>query len=183
MKTYLALFVIASCSTLVLTPLIRRLCERFRLLDVPADGRRVHTNAIPRLGGVAIYLSLLLALSSLFFVSNLVTQSLAFYSPNFFKVLIPASLVLALGIYDDLRGANAAVKFVGLGLIASLFYAMGGRIEALAIPFVGIVHFPAVISFVLTVFWLVAISNAFNLIDGVDGLATGAVFAAMWPGA
>ena len=174
MKTYLALFVIASCSTLVLTPLIRRLCQRFNLLDVPADGRRVHTSAIPRLGGVAIYLSLLLALSSLFFVSNLVTESLAYYSPNFFKVLIPASLVLVLGIYDDLRGANAAVKFVGLGLIASLFYAMGGRIEALAIPFVGIVQFPAVISFVLTVFWLVAISNAFNLIDGVDGLATGA---------
>jgi len=173
-KTYFALFVIASCSTLVLTPLIRRLCERFRLLDVPADGRRVHTSAIPRLGGVAIYLSLLLALSSLFFVSNLVTQSLAYYSPNFFKVLIPASLVLLLGVYDDLRGTNAVVKFLGLGLIASLFYAMGGRIEALAIPFVGIVHFPAVISFVLTVFWLVAISNAFNLIDGVDGLATGA---------
>ena len=174
MKTYFALFIIASCSALVLTPLIRRLCERFGLLDVPADGRRVHTSAIPRLGGVAIYLSLLLALSSLFLVSNLVTESLAYYSPNLLKVLIPASLVLALGVYDDLRGANAVVKFVGLGLIASLFYAMGGRIDALAIPFVGIVHLPAVISFVLTVFWLVAISNAFNLIDGVDGLATGA---------
>ena len=75
-------------------------------------------------------------------MSNLVTASLAYYSSILFKVLIPASLVLALGIYDDLRGANAVVKFVGLGLIASLFYAMGGRIEALAIPFVGIVHLP-----------------------------------------
>ena len=174
MKTYFALFIIATCSTLVITPLVRRLCERFRLLDVPADGRRVHTSAIPRLGGVAIYLSLMLALSSLLLVSNLVTQSLAYYSPVFFKVLIPSSLVLLLGVYDDLRGANAIVKFIGLGLIASLFYAMGGRIEALAIPFAGVLHFPAVISFVLTVFWLVAISNAFNLIDGVDGLATGA---------
>jgi len=173
-KTYFALFVIASCSTLVLTPLLRRFCQRFNLLDVPVDGRRVHTSAIPRLGGVAIYISLLLALSSLFLVSNLVTETLAYYSSIFLKVLIPASLVLALGVYDDLRGTNAVVKFVGLGLIASLFYAMGGRIEALAIPFVGIVHFPAAVSFVLTVFWLVAISNAFNLIDGVDGLATGA---------
>jgi UDP-GlcNAc:undecaprenyl-phosphate/decaprenyl-phosphate GlcNAc-1-phosphate transferase len=173
-KTYFALFVIALSSALVITPLIRRLCERFRLLDVPADGRRVHTNAIPRLGGLAIYLSMLLALSSLFFVSNLLTETLGYYNSVFIKVLVPASLVLLLGIYDDLRGTNAIVKFVGLGLIASLFYAMGGRIEALAIPFVGIVHFPAAISFVLTVFWLVAISNAFNLIDGVDGLATGA---------
>jgi UDP-GlcNAc:undecaprenyl-phosphate GlcNAc-1-phosphate transferase len=175
LKTYFALFLIASFSTLILTPLIRRFCQRFKLLDVPADGRRVHSSAIPRLGGVAIYLSLMLALSSLLFVSNLITEILStYYIPVLFKVLVPSSLVLILGIYDDLRGANAVVKFVGLGLIASLFYAMGGRIEILAVPFVGAVHFPPVISFALTVFWLVAISNAFNLIDGVDGLATGA---------
>lgn len=174
MKTYFALFIIAVFSVLVITPLVRRLCQRFSLLDVPADGRRVHTVAIPRLGGVAIYLSLMLALSSLLLISNLVTETLAYYSPMFFKVLIPSSLVMLLGVYDDLRGAGAIVKFVGLALIASLFYAMGGRIEALAVPFVGIVHLTPVLSFVLTVFWLVAISNAFNLIDGVDGLATGA---------
>jgi UDP-GlcNAc:undecaprenyl-phosphate GlcNAc-1-phosphate transferase len=173
-KTYFALFLIATVSSLAITPLIRRLCQRFKLLDVPADGRRVHTSAIPRLGGVAIYLSLMLALSSLLLVSNLVTESLSYFSPFFLKVLIPSTLVLLLGVYDDLRGTNAVVKFVGLGLIASLCYAMGGRIEALVIPFVGEVHFPPVISFVLTVFWLVAISNAFNLIDGMDGLATGA---------
>src|ERR1041385_1040077 len=161
-------------SALVITPLVRRLCQRLKLLDVPQDGRRVHTNAIPRLGGVAIYLSLILALTSLFFVHNLLTDALSFYRPLLFKVLVPSSLVMLLGVYDDLRGANAIVKFLGLGIIASIFYAMGGRIEALAVPFVGIVHFPAAISYVLTVFWLVAISNAFNLIDGVDGLATGA---------
>lgn len=174
MKTYFALFLIATLSALVITPLIRRLCERFKLLDDHADGRRVHTSAIPRLGGVAIFLSLMLALSSLLFVSNLLTDSLRFYTPVLIKVLIPSSLVLLLGVYDDLRGTNAAVKFIGLGAIAALFYAMGGRIDALAIPFVGVVHFPPAISFLLTVFWLVAISNAFNLIDGMDGLATGA---------
>ncbi|HLN99909.1 MAG TPA: MraY family glycosyltransferase [Pyrinomonadaceae bacterium] len=174
MKTYFALFLIASFSSLVITPLMRRFCQRFKLLDVPVDGRRVHTSAIPRLGGVAIYLSIALALLSLFFVSNLVTESLHYYRPVLFKVLLPSSLVLLLGIYDDLRGTNAAVKFIGLGLIATLCFAMGGRIDALAVPFVGIVQVPPIISFVLTVFWLVAISNAFNLIDGVDGLATGA---------
>jgi UDP-GlcNAc:undecaprenyl-phosphate/decaprenyl-phosphate GlcNAc-1-phosphate transferase len=173
-KTYFALFLIATFSALTITPVIRRLCQRFKLLDVPADGRRVHTTAIPRLGGVAIYLSLLLALSSLLLVSNVLTETLAFYRPVFFKVLVPSSLVLLLGIYDDLRGTNAAVKFLGLGLIASLFYAMGGRIEAVAVPFFGMVHLPPVLGFVLTIFWLVAISNAFNLIDGMDGLASGA---------
>ena len=174
MKTYFALFVIATMSALVITPIIRRLCQRFSLLDVPQDGRRVHTSAIPRLGGVAIYLSLIVALTSLFFINNLLTDVLSFYRPILFKVLVPSSLVLLLGVYDDLRGANAVVKFLGLGAIASIFYAMGGRIEALAVPFVGIIHLPTVVSFALTVFWLVAISNAFNLIDGVDGLATGA---------
>jgi UDP-GlcNAc:undecaprenyl-phosphate/decaprenyl-phosphate GlcNAc-1-phosphate transferase len=174
MKTYFALFVIATGSALVSTPILRRLCQRFNLLDVPADSRRVHTSAVPRLGGIAIYLSLMVALASLLLVSNLVTESLSYYRPVFFKVLVPSTLVLLLGIYDDLRGTNAAVKFLGLGLIASLFYAMGGRIDALAVPFIGIVTFPPVVSFALTVFWLVAISNAFNLIDGVDGLATGA---------
>lgn len=174
MKTYFALFVISTLSALVITPLVRRACERFTLLDLPAGGRRVHTRATPRLGGVAIYLSLGLALSSLLFISNLVTEYLAYYNPMFFKVLVPSSLVLLLGIYDDLRGTKAVVKFAGLGLIASLFYAMGGRIEAMAIPFFGVVHFAPLASFALTVFWLVAISNAFNLIDGVDGLATGA---------
>ncbi len=174
MKTYFALFLIATFASLIITPLIRRLCERFKLLDVPADGRRVHTIAIPRLGGVAIYLSLLLALSSLLLVSNVLTETLAFYRPQLFKVLIPCSLVLLLGVYDDLRGTNATVKFLGLGLIASLFYALGGRIEVVAIPFAGMVHLPPVIGFLLTVFWLVAISNAFNLIDGMDGLASGA---------
>src|ERR1051325_7480178 len=174
MKTYFALFVISTGSALVITPLIRRLCQRFKLLDVPTDARRVHTSAVPRLGGIAIYISLILGIASLLLVSNLVTESLSYFRPVLFKVLVPSSLVLLLGVYDDLRGANAAVKFLGLGLIASLFYAMGGRIEALAVPFVGIVTFPPVVSFALTVFWLVAISNAFNLIDGVDGLATGA---------
>jgi UDP-GlcNAc:undecaprenyl-phosphate GlcNAc-1-phosphate transferase len=173
-NTYFGLFLIATFGSLVITPLIRRLCERFRLLDVPADGRRIHTNAIPRLGGVAIYLSLVVALSTLPMVSNLLTESLRSYGPQIFVVAIPATLVLLLGIYDDLKGTNAKFKFIGLGLIGALFFAMGGRIEALAIPFVGTVQLPAVVSFIITVFWLVAIANAFNLIDGMDGLATGA---------
>ena len=174
MNTYFALFLIATFASLIITPLMRRLCERFKLLDVPTDGRRIHKNAIPRLGGVAIYASLLLALSTLPLISNLLTHSLRSHNLELFTALVPATLVLLLGVYDDLHGTNATVKFVGLGLIAALFYFMGGRIEALAIPFLGVVNFPPLIGFAITVFWLVGISNAFNLIDGIDGLAPGA---------
>ena len=89
-------------------------------------------------------------------------------------IFIPATLVLLLGVYDDLRGTNASVKFAGLGIIATLFYALGGRIDALSIPLFGSVELPPLISFVVTIVWLVGITNAFNLIDGLDGLASGA---------
>lgn len=174
MKTYFGLFLIATIASLIITPLVRRLCERFKLLDVPADDRRVHTSGIPRLGGVAIYLSVMLALSTLPLISNLLTQSLRAYTSSLLIVLVPTTLVLLLGVYDDLRGTNAFVKFLGLGLIAALFYWMGGRIETLPIPFVGTFHLPATIGFFITVLWLVGIANAFNLIDGMDGLAPGA---------
>ena len=174
MKTYFALFSIATIASLIITPIIRRLCERFKLLDVPLDGRRIHRRAVPRLGGVALYLSCLAALSTLLFVDNLLTQTLSGFKSEFLTLLIPATLVLLLGAYDDLRGTNATVKFLGLGLIATLFYAMGGRIDALSIPLVGSVHLPVILSFVVTVIWLVGIANAFNLIDGLDGLASGA---------
>lgn len=174
MKTYFALFSIATIASLITTPVIRRLCERYKLLDVPLDGRRVHRRATPRLGGVALYISCITALSALLFVDNLLTYTLSFFKAEFLTLFIPATLVLLLGAYDDLRGTNATVKFLGLGLIATLFYAMGGRIDALSIPLVGSVHLPAIVSFIVTVVWLVGIANAFNLIDGLDGLASGA---------
>jgi len=174
LKTYFALFSIATIASLITTPVIRRLCERYKLLDVPLDGRRIHRRAVPRLGGVALYLSCVAALSTLLFVDNLLTHTLSLFKSEILALLIPATLVLLLGAYDDLRGANATVKFLGLGLIATLFYAMGGRIDALSIPLAGSVHLPAILSFIVTVVWLVGIANAFNLIDGLDGLASGA---------
>lgn len=172
MKTFFALFLIATIASLTITPLVRRLCTRFKLLDIPLDDRRMHTKGVPRLGGVAIYLSCLIALLALTLVDNNLTQSLR--ASDFFVVLVPATLVLVLGVYDDLRGTNALVKFLGLGLIAALFYAMGGRIETLPVPFFGAVDLPPLLGFLITVFWLVGIANAFNLIDGMDGLASGA---------
>ena len=174
MKTYFALFLIATIASLITTPLIRRLCQRFKLLDIPTDGRRVHRKAVPRLGGVAIYFSCLTALSLLPFVDNLLTQKLDTLRAEFLTIFIPATLVLLLGVYDDLRGTNAVVKFLGLGTIATIFYAMGGRIDALSVPFFGSVQLTPLLSFVVTVVWLVGIANAFNLIDGLDGLASGA---------
>ncbi|MCA1576068.1 MAG: undecaprenyl/decaprenyl-phosphate alpha-N-acetylglucosaminyl 1-phosphate transferase [Acidobacteria bacterium] len=174
MKTYFALFLIATIASLITTPLIRRLCQRYKILDVPADARRLHRLAIPRLGGLALYFSCLTALSVLPLLDNLLTQTLSGLRSEFLMIFVPATLVLMLGAYDDLRGTNAIVKFAGVGMIATVFYALGGRIDALSIPLFGPVELPPLISFLFTIVWLVGITNAFNLIDGLDGLASGA---------
>jgi len=173
-NTYLALFVIATCLALVLTPVVRRISERYHWLDVPRDERRVHCRAVPRLGGVSIFATVLITLASLPFVDNVVTQSLQTNGSKLIAVLVPATLIFIFGIYDDLRGTNAHLKFIAQGLAGVLLYVLGGRIEGLSVPFAGSVELPQALGFAVTILWVVGISNAFNLIDGVDGLAAGA---------
>src|SRR5947209_497997 len=114
MNTYIAIFAIALFASLVLTPIIRRLSARIGWLDKPLDDRRVHHQAIPRVGGLAILLSVLIALLTLPLVDNLVTQSVLRERWQLLTVFVPALLVTLLGLYDDVRGANARVKFTAL---------------------------------------------------------------------
>lgn len=180
MNTYLTLFLISLFASLFATPVIRRLAQRFDWLDVPSDERRVHTVPVPRLGGVAVFGSVMLALLLLPFLDNLVTRQLAGQWEGVIAVLASSTLVFLFGIYDDLTGASAKWKFVAQGAAAILLYALGGQIEAVTIPFVGSFALPPVLSFGVTLLWVVGISNAFNLIDGLDGLAAGAsLFAAL----
>lgn len=180
MNTYFLLFVIASLSSLILTPLVRRFCERFELLDVPRDGRRVHKKAVACLGGVALFAAMACALAVLPFIHNLVTASLWADRAKLFAILAPATLMLLFGIYDDLRGTNARFKFLAQALAGVMFCALGGRVNALSLPLVGSVELHPLLGYGLTMLWTIGISNAFNLIDGMDGLAAGAsLFAAL----
>jgi UDP-GlcNAc:undecaprenyl-phosphate GlcNAc-1-phosphate transferase len=129
---------------------------------------------MPRLGGVAVFIAIFIALAILPFLNNSVTQSLRSDRLSLWTALGPASLMLLLGIYDDLRGANPRFKFIMQALAGILFYLIGGRVEALNVPFLGGLQLPQIVSFGVTLLWVVGISNAFNLIDGVDGLAAGA---------
>src|ERR1700736_3634103 len=104
MKTYFLLFLVATCSSLVLTPIVRRVCQRFHWLDEPKDARRIHATAIARLGGVAVFLSVLLGLLPLLLIRNFFTDSLRDTAPRLLVILVPASLTLILGAFDDLIG-------------------------------------------------------------------------------
>lgn len=180
MNTYLTLFIIALGASLFLTPVIRRLAQRFGWLDVPKDERRMHNAPIPRLGGVAIYASMLLALVSLPLVDNLVKRSLVEHGREIIAVFVSSTLIFFFGLFDDLHGARARWKLLAQVAAGMVLYALGGRVAAVTLPFVGSFALPPILSLSVTLFWVVAISNAFNLIDGLDGLASGAaLFAAL----
>lgn len=180
MKTYVLLFSVALISSLFLTPLIRRLCQRRGWCDQPEDDRRLHEKPTPRLGGAPIVASLGLAMASLFLLDNAVTQQLFEAPRELVPIAIPALLIFLFGVYDDLHDTRPVIKFLAQGAAGSLMFALGLRITGLTIPGLGSVELSMAASLCITVFWVVAISNAFNLIDGVDGLAAGAaLFAAL----
>ncbi|HEY0004476.1 MAG TPA: MraY family glycosyltransferase [Pyrinomonadaceae bacterium] len=180
MKTYFALFMISLFTSLVLTPLIRRLSERLGWIDEPRDDRRIHQKGVSRLGGVAIFFSVGAGMTTFYLISSYTHNNLDISWRQLFPIFVPAALILLLGVYDDLVEASVSFKFIGQLLAAMLFFWMGGRIGVLGIPFIGSVALPQVLSFALTLFWVIGITNAFNLIDGIDGLAAGtALFASL----
>ena len=176
MVTVVVVFAVALGCSAILTPLVRNAAVRSNLLDIAASSRKVHAQPIPRLGGIAIAAGFLVPIVGLLIFH----PSGALFSLELKRtagLLAGGLLIIALGLYDDLRGANARVKFAVQIVAASLTFALGYRIEALALPFVdGIPLGPFAYPF--TVFWIVGVINAFNLLDGLDGLAGGTAFIA-----
>jgi UDP-GlcNAc:undecaprenyl-phosphate/decaprenyl-phosphate GlcNAc-1-phosphate transferase len=178
MRTYLTLFTVSFFVSLSITPLVRRKATEWGAIARPDNGRNIHLRPTPRLGGVAIYLAFVLTLLCVPFIGNFLTEIFQASLPLIVAVLAPATLIFLFGVYDDFRGASAPVKIFFQLLAAGMVYAGGLRIENLSSPFGGSWELPLLLSFPLTAFWIVLITNAFNLIDGIDGLAAGAsVFA------
>lgn len=165
-------FVVPALMSLILTPYVSRLAKRIGAIDQPNE-RKVHVRPIPRLGGVGIFLSFLLSLVIFLLVDP--TQDLSSWATSHAGVMLILSLllVLLLGIWDDLQSLRPGQKFIVQLIAASIAYIAGFRISSVTHPLgaqplvLGALDFPA------TVLWIVGVSNAFNLIDGLDGLATG----------
>ena len=167
-----SLFLLAVVSFLVaflLTPLVRRLFLRFGVVDRPDGGRKSHVGLIPRVGGVAIALAYVSAFGGLwlsgFSAGRFVWTDLSLAM----RVLPAAGLMFGIGLWDDLFGLPPRAKFFGQFLAAGMAYWAGVRIAA----FGGYELQHWWWSLPVTAFWLVFTTNAFNLIDGADGLATG----------
>ena len=149
-------------------------------VSFPRDGRQVHESPLPRLGGVAIFLAFSLSMSVWLGLSLIFPRLVDGLAPTtLLHIYVPSCLIFCLGIYDDLYGAGPYLKFAVQAIAAAMLFAGGMRILGLPVLF-GQHTLPWFIGLLLTVLWVVAITNAFNLIDGLDGLAAGsALFSTM----
>jgi UDP-GlcNAc:undecaprenyl-phosphate/decaprenyl-phosphate GlcNAc-1-phosphate transferase len=170
---FFGLFAFSLALSFVATRQVRDIATRHGWVSMPDGSRHVHENPLPRLGGVAIFfafsvsLTLWLGLSLIFprLFTGLATATLL-------RIYLPACLIFCLGIYDDLRGAGPYVKFAVQAIAAVILFLGGMRILDLPLIF-GQHSLPWFLDLPLTVLWVVAVTNAFNLIDGLDGLAAG----------
>lgn len=160
-----ALFVAAGIS-FGATPLVKALAFKVGAVDVPKDARRMHKVPIPRMGGLAIFLAFIFSVL-LFAEVDREIQG----------ILLGSVIIVVVGVLDDIMTLRAIPKFIVQIIAAVVVILHGVRIEFITNPFPGdgltYIALPAWLSVAVTVIWIVAITNAVNFIDGLDGLAVG----------
>jgi UDP-GlcNAc:undecaprenyl-phosphate/decaprenyl-phosphate GlcNAc-1-phosphate transferase len=170
-STLVLAFAGALCVSLLLTYLVRGFALYRGLVDVPDGQRRCHKGPIPRVGGIAVFGSLAVA----WWVVSWLAPEVQGERPEMLRVLLlGATAIFAVGLWDDIRGLSPGTKLAAEVAIALLLFLGGVRIYGLEMLDTGYESLPLVVSMVLTTLWLVGITNAFNLIDGSDGVAGGA---------
>ena len=169
-------FATSLIASLALTYVVRERATRAGMFD-PTDERKLHTRKIPRVGGVAIFLSVAIALAVLAMRGGF--EGVGLVSSKLAIIVVGGAATFLLGLYDDLRQMRARYKFAVQIAIAVAIFVAGVRIDIIALPLIGLIHFNPVIALFFTIFWFVGLTNAFNLIDGLDGLASGAAMFAL----
>jgi len=160
MQTYLVAFIIALATAYFITPYVKELAIWAGAMDAP-NARKVHTTPIPRMGGLAIYAGFVLAVLASIHVNQ-----------QILGLLLGGTVILVVGIIDDLQQLPARVKLLGQIAAAAVLILFDVRIEWITNPF-GDMLFLDYLSIPITILWVVGLTNTMNLIDGLDGLAAG----------
>jgi UDP-GlcNAc:undecaprenyl-phosphate GlcNAc-1-phosphate transferase len=147
--------------TFSLVPLIKKLAFKVGAVDNPCQ-RKVHCKPMPRLGGLAIYLG--------FIVMILLTQSM---TQEIIGLVLGSTIIAILGIIDDIKEISPKIKLVGQIFAASVLIAFNIDVDYITHPFSNGVLSLGYLSIPVTIIWVVGVTNAVNLIDGLDGLAAG----------
>lgn len=170
MVKYFVAFVGAGGMALILTPLVRSFARWAKVLDIPSE-RKIHKQPVPLLGGLAIFLSFNLAIAlTILFDKALVGETIL---GRWQALFVCQVIILSFGIFDDVRRLKPWVKLI-LQIVAGVIIVLFGfGVEAIANPLTGSMINLGFLSVPFTIFWLVLIANALNLVDGLDGLAAG----------
>jgi UDP-GlcNAc:undecaprenyl-phosphate GlcNAc-1-phosphate transferase len=171
MTTYTAVFALAALVAVGLTPVLIWLAHRLGLVDAPGL-RKVHKTEVPRIGGLAIVAATLAATVPVLFLNNAIGSAMRGHGWQIVMFYAAATLIFLMGFLDDLRGLRARTKLLVQLVAATGCFAAGIRIESLALFELGTIDI-GWLSFPLTMLWIIGITNAINLIDGLDGLAAG----------
>lgn len=159
-------FFISGVASFLLTPPVKKLAYKIGAVDVPSDGRRMHHRPIPRMGGLAIFLGFVIAAV----LSGKINEQRMW-------ILLGSVVIVILGIFDDRNALGAKFKFVIQIIAAAIPVLFGGlRIAVFTNPLIftdELYWNLGSLSVPITILWIVAIINAVNLIDGLDGLAVG----------
>lgn len=164
MENYIIPFVVAIFISLISTPLVKSFAIKVGAIDVPKDERRIHNKPMPLMGGLAIYIGVVL--SSLIFLPM---------EKTLISILLGASIILVSGIIDDIKGLSPKLKLL-FQLVAGLVLVLGDiKVDFITNPFSHnyVLLYLKWFSIPITLFWIVGITNTVNLIDGLDGLACG----------
>ncbi len=170
-QTYEIVFLGAMLVAILATALVNRLARAMRILD-QCGPRTVHARAIPRSGGAAIVFAAFVMVLPVLGLDNAIGAAARDCQTQLIMILAGGLFMFAVGIVDDIRGLRARTKFIAQLMAAAGVCAAGVRIETFALGGVHFLHLGWV-SWPLTMLWIVGITNAMNLIDGLDGLAAG----------
>lgn len=171
-------FLLAFITSFVLTPYTIKIAKKIGAVDVPKDERRMHKKAMPKFGGPAIIIAFIVATIYLIITCSL-EGTLDIFGPENYIIKLLGFLggIIVLSVFcffDDIKGIHPLVKLLGQLIAASIVVTSGIRIDYFNIPFLeGNIILSNVFSIILTIGWIVGITNAINLIDGLDGLSTG----------
>ena len=155
----------------LLTPAVTRLAHHHKWYDIP-DSRKLHTGLIPRIGGLAIFVSMALAIGLGFTGLALLDRLAATPAGPLIAAAVGVAMIFGVGLYDDFVPLRARTKLLLQVIAATVVAASGMRVDSIAIPLLGNLHLGGM-AVPLTVFWIVGMTNSVNLIDGIDGLAGG----------
>lgn len=171
MKTYATIYFVSFFLSVILTPLVIWVGHKLQLYDV-CNVRKIHKETIPRIGGSAIFISTMVLIVAVLFLNNHLGRALVAVRGRVFALLATGTFIFLVGLVDDVRGLRAKHKLLAQLAAAITICLAGIRIEQINVLGLYTVDF-GWFSFSVTILWIVAVTNAINFIDGLDGLAAG----------